>query len=66
MDWCPIHGVFPLHAQCSRGRLRIHLDPDKDKWLVRDEWMNKWKQQANKTKSLSEVNEWTNGKTASK
>lgn len=28
MDWHPVHGVFPPHAQCSWNKHHIHSDPE--------------------------------------
>ncbi|XP_026779241.2 3'(2'),5'-bisphosphate nucleotidase 1 isoform X3 [Pangasianodon hypophthalmus] len=35
MDWRPIQGVFPPHAQCSQDRLQIHSIPEKDKAVTK-------------------------------
>lgn len=40
MDYCPVSSVFPLHTQSSQHRLWIHNDPDQDKALPCNEWMN--------------------------
>lgn len=39
MDWCLIESVFLPHAECSRGRIRIHHIRDQDKAATEHEWL---------------------------
>lgn len=36
----PFQGVFAVETQCYQDRFQIQLDPDQDKALKEDEWMN--------------------------
>lgn len=39
-DWHSIQDVFPPHTQSSHDRLQIDQNPDQDKIVIEDEWMN--------------------------